>query len=206
MSNQRSAKEKGPSHKVVFIGNTAVGKTSIISQFVYGTSSPEHQPTIGIDFLAKSVNDGTKTVRMQIWDTAGQEKFHALIPSYIRNSTVAVMVFDITSQTSFEDVKKWHRTVDDIANPTLVVVGNKVDLEDEREVTFEQANQYAQSINASYMETSARTPINITELFEMIAKIPIPTDAEPTVEKAQPEVEKVDLKSIEVSKSGGCSC
>lgn len=197
---------KDPSHKVVLIGNTAVGKTSIINQFVYGTSSPEHQPTIGIDFFAKSVSDGTKTTRMQIWDTAGQEKFHALIPSYIRNSTVAVMVFDITSTASFEDVKKWHKTVDDIANPALVVVGNKVDLESERTVTIEQAKEYAQTINASYIETSARTPINVTELFEMIAKIPIPTATEPAVAEAQPEVEKVDLKSVEVQKSSGCSC
>ena len=203
--SQRSA--KNPSHRVVFIGDTAVGKTSIINQYVYNTSSADHQPTVGIDFFCQAVRDGDRTIRMQIWDTAGQEKFHALIPSYIRNSTVAVLVFDITSQQSFEDLKKWHKTVSDIADPSLVVVGNKVDLESSRAVTDEQARQYADSIKAPYMETSARTPINIPELFTMIAKLPIPSETGATpADHAEPEVEKVDIKAIQATQRGGCSC
>ena len=202
---QRNA--DAPSHKVVFIGNTAVGKTSIINQFVYNTMNASHLPTVGIDFFCRTVRDGDKTVRLQIWDTAGQEKFHALIPSYIRTSTVAVLVFDITSEQSFEDLKRWHKTVDDIANPALVVVGNKVDLEQDRVVTEEQAIQYATSIHAPYIETSARTPINIPNLFEMIAKLPIPERAAPSGgDRVEPQIEKVDIKAIEAPQGSSCSC
>lgn len=166
-------------HQVIFLGDTAVGKTSLISQSIYNTTNPDHQPTIGVDFFTKNMDipdsNPPRTVRMQIWDTAGQERFHAIIPSYIRNSTVVVLVFDITSLSSFNDLVKWHQTVVDIADPNIsfIVAGNKVDLEDNRNVPTEKAETYASSINAKYIETSARTPINIDELFLQIAKCPI---------------------------------
>jgi Ras-related protein Rab-6A len=163
-----------PEHKVVLIGSTAVGKTSIINQFMYNTANPDHQPTIGIDFFSKHVKKGDISARMQIWDTAGQEKFQALIPSYIRNSTVAVLVFAINDLDTFTDLKKWHQKVLEVASPILMVVGNKVDLEADRVVTAESAEEYAGSINAKYIETSARVPINIDDLFIQIAQIPLP--------------------------------
>lgn len=197
---------KGPSHKVVFIGDTAVGKTSIISQCMYNTSIAQHQPTIGIDYFAKTIKVGNDPVRMQIWDTAGQEKFHAIILSYLRDSTVAVLVFSLTSVTSFEDLKKWHTVVDNVASPVLVIVGNKADLDSERVVSTEDGEKYAHSLKAQYIETSARTPINIDELFQLIAAIPIPAPAINSPNRGQPDVERIDVTALPDAKTGGCSC
>lgn len=194
-------------HQVIFLGDTAVGKTSIISQYIYNTSNPDHQPTIGVDFFAKNIDipdsNPPRTVRMQIWDTAGQERFHAIIPSYIRSSTVVVLVFDITSLASFNSLSKWHQTVIDIADPkvSFIVVGNKVDLEDNREVTTEKAESYSSTIKAKYIETSARTPINIEDLFLLIAKCPILNDRlkEPELPNQNKNMNRLEPEKITIS-------
>jgi Ras-related protein Rab-6A len=194
----------GAVHRVVVIGNTAVGKTSIINQVVYGTVSAQHQPTIGIDFFAKSVPVQDRSVRLQLWDTAGQERFHGLIPSYIRNSTVALLIYDITNRATFDDLKQWHKMVADLATPALIVVGNKADLEADRAVPAEEARTYAESVSAPYFETSAMTPLNIQELFTAVAQIPIAEAPVGSVE-AQPVVEKVNLDAVLPPKaSRGC--
>jgi len=94
-------------HKIVFLGDQAVGKTSIILRFSQETYDGKQKATVGIDFLTKTIYVDDKMVRMQIWDTAGQEKFHCLIPQYIQDSSVAVVTYDITSRQSFENVGKW---------------------------------------------------------------------------------------------------
>lgn len=204
-------------HKVVFIGNSAVGKTSIINQYMYDSTSAEHQPTVGIDFFAKTLNVDGKSVRMQIWDTAGQEKFNSLIPNYIRDSTVAVMVFDLSNRDSFDQLEKWHKMVSDIANPKLIIVGNKCDLE-KHEVSKEEAEKYAQEKNSQYIETSATAPTNINELFNMIAAIPVETEepeAETKEAEKKPEAKaqtQAPGKVVDITNGnqqqngGGCAC
>merc|ERR1719318_1246005 len=98
-------------YKLVFVGDSSVGKTSIISRFMYDHFDSNYDATIGIDFLAKTHTVQNKTVRLQLWDTAGQERFRSLIPSYIRDSTVAVVVYDITNANSFHQTSKW---IDDV--------------------------------------------------------------------------------------------
>ena len=191
-------------HKVVLIGNSAVGKTSIISQYIYNSSEPNHVPTIGIDFFAKTLNINGQTLRLQIWDTAGQEKFHSLIPSYIRNSTVAVFVFDITSVSSFEDLEKWYKMVEDIANPKLVIVGNKIDLDAERKISTEDGKKFADFHQALYIETSARTPTNIEELFQMIANIQTDPLPEVTNNNAKEGGTVTVDNTPKSEQSGGC--
>lgn len=200
-----SGKSEPVTHKVILVGDSAVGKTAIINRYIYGSVSAEHQPTVGIDFFAKSIKDGNKTVRMQIWDTAGQEKFHSLIPSYIRNSTVAIFVYDITSRQSFDDLEKWHKIVTDVAEPKLVIAANKIDLDGERQVTEEEGKKWAEAHSAKFIETSARTPTNIDELFQLVGQ----TSAnEPVVEEAAPAEQAnviVDVKETEApAKKGGC--
>jgi Ras-related protein Rab-6A len=124
-------------YKLVFIGDQSVGKTSIISRFQFDTFDDHYQTTIGIDFVSKTVPVDDGTVRLQLWDTAGQERFRSLIPSYIRESHVAVVVFDITNRESFESTAKWIADVraqrgNDVV---IVLVGNKTDLATERAVT-----------------------------------------------------------------------
>ena len=124
-------------YKLVFIGDQSVGKTSIISSFMYDTFDAHYASTIGIDFVSKSVPVDDGTVRLQLWDTAGQERFRSLIPSYIRDSHVAVVVFDITSRETFNSTSKWIADVraqrgNDVV---IVLVGNKTDLTADRQVT-----------------------------------------------------------------------
>merc|ERR1739841_448978 len=94
-------------YKLVFLGDQSVGKTSIITRFMYDTFDQAYQATIGIDFLSKTLYMDDRTVRLQLWDTAGQERFRSLIPSYIRDSSVAVVVYDISNAKSFQNTKKW---------------------------------------------------------------------------------------------------
>ena len=196
-------------HKVVFLGDSFVGKTAIINQYIFSSCSEEHKTTIAIDFFTKNLVIDGQPVRLIIWDTAGQEKFNALIPSYIHNSSIAILVFDITSQQSFENIKKWHKTVVDSADPALFLVGNKIDLEDQREVEFNSAKKFAEEIGAKYVETSARTPINIDTLFNEVARVPAKPSEEPhnIEEKQQTITVTVDLKNQQnESQQGGCGC
>merc|ERR1719224_106523 len=94
-------------YKLVFLGEQAVGKTSVITRFMYDTFDNNYQATIGIDFLSKTMYLEDRTVRLQLWDTAGQERFRSLIPSYIRDSSVAVVVYDISSKQSFMSIERW---------------------------------------------------------------------------------------------------
>lgn len=131
-----------------------------------------YQATIGIDFLSKTMYLEDRTVRLQLWDTAGQERFRSLIPSYIRDSSVAVVVYDISSLKSFQNTRKW---VDDVRGERgndviIVLVGNKTDLNDKREVTQAMGEEEAHRCGALFVETSAKVGANVKGLFRKIAQ------------------------------------
>jgi Ras-related protein Rab-6A len=196
-------------HKAVFVGDSAVGKTSILNQYLMSSCSPDHQPTIGIDFFSKFIQDGDKTIRLQMWDTAGQEKFHSLIPSYLRNSTVAVLVYDLTHRSSFENLHKWHQTITNASNAVLIVVGNKLDLEVERTVSAEEGQRFATTVGAEFIETSARIPLNIDQLFEKVVGSPVPVSDEykkPEGEADQTIVVTVDVAQPRDPSPQACGC
>ena len=199
-----AARKDVVTHKVIFVGDSAVGKTAIINQYIYGSACSEHQPTVGIDFFAKMIKNGNQSVRMQIWDTAGQEKFHSLIPSYVRNSTVAVFVYDITSRASFDNLDKWHKMVTDLADPALIVVGNKSDLESERAVSADDGRKFAEEHKAQFIETSARTKANVNELFTLVGQTPGPKAKPETTEEAKPE--PVNVAAPVQPATGGSCC
>ncbi|CAE6420535.1 unnamed protein product [Rhizoctonia solani] len=157
--------------KIVLLGDQSVGKTSLITRFMYDTFDNTYQATIGIDFLSKTMYLDDRTVRLQLWDTAGQERFRSLIPSYIRDSSVAIVVYDITNRASFMSTSKW---IDDVrsergSDVIIVLVGNKADLSDKRQVTMEEATQRANELNIMFMETSAKAGHNVKTLFKKIA-------------------------------------
>ncbi|AGO11938.1 AaceriAGR257Cp [[Ashbya] aceris (nom. inval.)] len=162
-------------YKIVFLGEQGVGKTSLITRFMYDTFDDHYQATIGIDFLSKTVYLDDRTIRLQLWDTAGQERFRSLIPSYIRDSHVAIVVYDITNKKSFEYIDKW---VEDVRNERgeenliLCIVGNKSDLVEERKVTVEEGESKAKLLNAKiFVETSTKAGFNVSALFKRIAKL-----------------------------------
>lgn len=159
-------------YKIVFLGDLSVGKTSIINQFMYGTFDPVHQPTIGIDFLSKTMYLEDRTIRLQLWDTAGQERFRSLIPGYIRDCSMAVVVFDITLKQSFISIDKW---IEDVRNERgndviIMVAANKSDLEDRRSVSAEEIEKKSKELNVKMLEVSAKNGHNVKLLFRNLAQ------------------------------------
>ncbi|OMJ77971.1 hypothetical protein SteCoe_22330 [Stentor coeruleus] len=174
-----------PKFKLVFLGDIYVGKTSIINQFMYETFDNNYQATIGIDFLSKTIHIGDRPMRLQLWDTAGQERFRSLIPNYIRDSSAAIIIFDVTNKQTFDSIDKW---IEDVRNErgnsvVIAIVGNKVDKTDERVVTKEDAEAKAKNFSALYQETSAKTGQNVKELFNGISKALSEDKSQPVEEK-----------------------
>lgn len=158
--------------KLCLLGDAGVGKSSIVHRFVYDAFKPTMESTIGAAFLTKSVTLESTTYKYQIWDTAGQEKYRALAPMYYRGAAAAIIVYDITVEQSFSAVKMWIRELKQYAEPDIVVAiaGNKSDLDDLREIQFKDAMEYAEMHNAIFIETSAKTAVNVAALFVEISK------------------------------------
>ncbi|KIR60464.1 rab family protein [Cryptococcus bacillisporus CA1873] len=159
------------SFKLVLLGESAVGKSSLVLRFVRNEFSDFRESTIAA-FLTQSVNlDESTTIKFEIWDTAGQERYKSLAPIYFRNSNAAVIVYDIT-QTSFEKAKSWVRELQRQADPSIVImlVGNKTDMDSQRKTSREIGEQYAKEEGLLFAEASAKTGEGVEELFMEIAK------------------------------------
>jgi len=192
--------------KLVFLGEQSVGKTSLITRFMYDTFDNTYQATIGIDFLSKTMYLDDRTVRLQLWDTAGQERFRSLIPSYIRDSSVAVVVYDVTNAKTFEQTRKW---VDDVRSERgndviIVLVGNKTDLNDKRQVTEQQGQDEARKNNLMFIETSAKVGHNVKLLFKRIAQALPGMEQNGTQDRSQ--MIDVNINSNPPQENQGCSC
>uniref|UniRef100_A0A8C9TKA8 RAB6B, member RAS onco family n=2 Tax=Scleropages formosus TaxID=113540 RepID=A0A8C9TKA8_SCLFO len=194
--------------KLVFLGEQSVGKTSLITRFMYDSFDNTYQATIGIDFLSKTMYLEDRTVRLQLWDTAGQERFRSLIPSYIRDSTVAVVVYDITNVNSFQQTSKW---IDDVrtergSDVIIMLVGNKTDLADKRQITIEEGEQRAKELNVMFIETSAKTGYNVKQLFRRVAAaLPGMESMQETSKEGMIDI-KLDKAQEPPSSEAGCSC
>jgi len=160
------------SRKVVLLGESSVGKSSLVMRFVKGSFSEFQESTIGAAFLTQTLVLNEHKVKFEIWDTAGQERYHSLAPMYYRGTHAAVVVYDITSENSFERAKAWVTELMRQAPPCVIVAlaGNKVDLEDSREVSYEDGEKYADKNGLIFYETSAKIPLNINEIFVKLAE------------------------------------
>lgn len=193
--------------KLVFLGEQSVGKTSLITRFMYDSFDSTYQATIGIDFLSKTMYLEDRTVRLQIWDTAGQERFRSLIPSYIRDSSAAVVVFDISSTNSFAQVDKW---IEDVRaergqDVVIILVGNKTDLTDKRRVSMEQGERRAKELGVLFIESSAKTGHNVKQLFRRVAAALPGLDVNKEQEKGN-EVNSIILPQEEPKSESNCGC
>lgn len=166
--NKESKKPK--SQKIVIIGDSNVGKTSIIDQFIENKFG-DTKPSIGALHKLKNIkNNAGDDVQLDIWDTAGQEKFKSIVPMYYKGSKGIIIVFDITSEDSFEGAKKWIKDIESNNNSaTLILVGNKTDLGESRTVSTDQAYTYATGKNMTYFECSAKNNENVVEIFKSVA-------------------------------------
>ena len=159
-----------PVLKVVVAGNGAVGKTSLIRRYCEGKFELTRVATIGVDFQTQTVALPEKTVKLSIWDMAGQDRFQVIRSGFYRGSRAAALVYDVTDPESFNSLVKWRQEIlEAIQQEPFVLVGNKIDLE--RVQPSEQAEAYAHSIGARYVETSALNGSGVSDLFESLARL-----------------------------------
>ena len=162
-----------PVVKIILVGDTGVGKSSLLLTYAEEHFPGEHTPTIGVDFRFRRVKVNNQTIKLQIWDTAGQERFRAISASYFRGSDIICLMYDITNKDSFESLKKdWiptmQRTIP-IEEIMLVLIGNKSDKEARRHVSQEEGAMLAASLHAGFFEASVRLRRNVTEVFDFMA-------------------------------------
>ena len=183
--------------KILLLGNSDVGKSSLILRFVDGMWSETFIPTIGVDFKIKSLEINDKLVKMQIWDTAGEERFRTVIASYFKGSHGILLIYDITNKTSFKELDNWLSVIENNASQNVlkILIGNKSDLEESREVTKEEGQAFAKANNMQFMETSAKMNTNVSEAFEALAKIIMEFNSDKNVKNNRDERKK----SIKVS-------
>ena len=145
----------------------AVGKSNILSRFTFGKFNPDHEITIGCEFLTKNMSVKDRNIRIQIWDTAGQEAFRSITRAYYKNSTCAFIVYDISERKTFDNVKSWLNECKDICYKDILIclIGNKCDLDTKRVVSSEEGQQFAEENNLLFFETSAKDGTNIQEVF-----------------------------------------
>jgi len=158
--------------KLVLLGDAAVGKSSCVERFVKNEFFEFQQPTIGAAFLTQTVALDDYIVKFEIWDTAGQERYRSLAPMYYRGAAAALVVYDITSQESFVGAKTWIEELQRQGSADIVIglTGNKMDLEDKREVSRDEAKRYAEDNGCIFFETSAKSGENVNAVFQEIAK------------------------------------
>ena len=187
-------------HKIIFVGDAGVGKTTIIGRIMDNPFSEVYEPSIGVDFMSKNIKYQGQNIKLQMWDTAGQEKYKGLIPSYVRNSSIVFLVYDISSKTSFDNIPNWINFIKSIENTTLVLCGNKIDL-DKREVKKEEGEELAKKEGISFFEVSAKTDENIKNMFYNVVA-DLPTFSESNTNKENLIKELMQENGVENTKEG----
>ncbi|MCJ1441327.1 MAG: Ras- protein Rab-11A [Stictis urceolatum] len=156
--------------KVVLIGDSGVGKSNLLSRFTRNEFNLDSKSTIGVEFATRSIQVDTKTIKAQIWDTAGQERYRAITSAYYRGAVGALLVYDISKHSTYENVTRWLKELRDHADANIVImlVGNKSDLRHLRAVPTDEAKQFASENKLSFIETSALDASNVELAFQNI--------------------------------------
>ena len=158
--------------KLILVGDSGVGKSNILGRYLNNEFKQETKSTVGVEFGSKKLKVSGINVKLQIWDTAGQERYRAITSAYYKGSKGCFIVYDITSTQSFDDVEKWYEEIIKITEKgiSLILVGNKSDLESERKVTVEMGQNKAKNLNCPFFETSALNNTHIDTVFQTISE------------------------------------
>ena len=161
--------------KIIFCGDAGVGKTSIINSIMGQKFVEDYEPSIGVDFFSKTIRYKGRLIKLQIWDSAGQEKFKSLIPNYIRGSSLIFLIFDVSKKMSYDHLTDWIQFITNIENNSaIIIVGNKIDLKNDREVNKEEAEKFCKENKYEYFEVSAKEGTNIDNmLYTSVAGLPV---------------------------------
>lgn len=153
--------------KYIIVGDSGVGKSCLMMRFIDKRFETSHDLTIGVEFGSYLQQIDNNVIKLQIWDTAGQESFRSITRSYYRGAIVAIIVFDVTSRKSFENIMSWYQDVinNKTHNITAVLVGNKIDKTDKRQISFDEAQKFASDNDMKYYETSAKDDTNVNDIF-----------------------------------------
>ena len=160
-------KKEIPKFKIIFLGDQGTGKSCILNRFVDDKFDENYQATVGLDFQSKNVKIDNQDIHLLLYDTAGQEKFRSLIPMYTRDANIIMFVYDITRKESFNHIPDWYNDLTNVKfeDVILVLIANKIDLNDKREVNKEEGEKYASEKNMIFKEVSTKTGNNFPELF-----------------------------------------
>jgi len=191
--------------KIVIIGDSGVGKSCMLLRFADNEFTDSYISTIGVDFKIKTLNVGGTRVKLQIWDTAGQDRFRTITSSYYRHAHGIIIVYDVTDEHTFENIQKWLEEITRYApdNVAKLIVGNKCDLESERVVKFEDGKQMAESFGIPFIETSAKSSTNVINAF-MEMSITIKKDfGINDITNKNPNKQLLESEKISYS---GCEC
>uniref|UniRef100_A0A1A8EEP7 Ras-related protein SEC4 n=4 Tax=Nothobranchius TaxID=28779 RepID=A0A1A8EEP7_NOTKA len=158
--------------QIIIIGSRGVGKTSLMERYTDDTFCEACKSTVGVDFKIKTVELREKKIRLQIWDTAGQERFRTITTAYYRGAMGIMLVYDITNEKSFENIKNWIRNIEEHASSDVekMVLGNKCDINDKRQVSKERGEKLGLEYGIKFMETSAKSNINVENAFLTLAR------------------------------------
>ena len=203
-----SADSSTNSFKVVVVGSSGVGKTAVVRQLIDGKFNEEGQPTIGVEFKTYSLTADGDNIKLQIWDTAGQERFRSVSKAYFRNAVGAILVYDITNRASFEELNTWLNDLNSLAAPNacIVLIGNKSDLTDERQIDEAEADAFAQRYGLTRLETSAKDGTGVKEAFARLGEGIIRKEKEGKLVTPKPASESGAINTNTVTKTnkGGC--
>ena len=201
-SSKATPTEEIPKYKLIFLGDQSVGKSCILNRFMNDAFNEEYQATIGLDFQSKDVLIEGQKIHLLLYDTAGQEKFRSLIPMYTRDANIILFVYDISCRDSFLHLTDWikessNAKVDEII---FALAGNKNDLEDKREISYEEGKKFAEEHNYIFQEISAKTSDGFSELFNKKLFDKIKTKFNPAGEKPKTEIKNDEQIKIEKQK------
>ena len=158
--------------KIIIVGDTGVGKTNLVKRFVHNTFSSNTQATVGVEFFSNNYFINEKLFKIEIWDTAGQERYKSITASYYKGAAGAILVYDVTSLSTFNNIERWLKEIKESASKDIkiLMVGNKTDLEDKIVISNEISKNKAADLNIPVIETSALNASNVKEAFHLMIK------------------------------------